>query len=412
MTATEDPHDKKVFISYASKDGLQHAVKVKEYLSSHGITVFLERHDVLVGTPPWIRIGQEIADADILVLVGTRCAYDSYGVRLEISAALNQKRPVVTLRHDDAKIIEILLALKYADFTSEEELNQICKRISNEFDSIIEGHRTSFLVIEQEAKKETQQRPLFYVASGYSSEPAADISGLNETTLRNALSSMNTGYESSTIVPYVASIRRFDIARDSENGFVQIGRYFFHPLESFVISDIVVLFDDIGKSVALGERNLINEKLLEHRSSVEVPVKEMTLQRIREIVAELRREGFSPNTMLAPIDQYSTCHMKWLREEPQVMQWQQPGLVLALDGETRLRVFWSNRYVPQDEFIILDSGIGVWVVKPDPQTGKAFTAMISRSRLYPETRVEVLAKTVARYDLKRPTGMRILTPSS
>lgn len=411
MTLDDNLHDKKAFISYASKDGIQHAANVKKYLSRRGITVFLEKHDVLMGTPPWIRIGKEISDADILVLVGTQQAYNSYGVRLEVSAALSQRRPVITLRHDDAKMIEILSALKYADFVNEEQLEKTCTRISDEFDSIVEGHRRDFLLTEQELQNLNQARPILYATSGYSPEPTSAVSGLNMKTVEGALTSMNRGYESSTIVPNVASIRRFDSTKDSAKDFVQIYRSFFFPLDSFIRDDVVVLLDDIGRSVALGERNLINKKLLEHRSDRGSVTAEMTLKTIREIAAELKQEGFSPNTILAPIGHYTNCHMNWLREEPQAMQWEQSRLVIALDGETRLRVFWSNKYVPQEDFIVLDSSIGEWVIKPDPETRKAFTSRISRSQLYPETRVEVLAKTVAYYDLKRTTGMRVLTPS-
>jgi len=55
----------------------------------------------------------------------------------------------------------------------------------------------------------------------------------------------------------------------------------------------------------------------------------------------------------------------------------------------------------------MDSKIGEWIINPGPE-GQALITRISRSRLYPESRVEVLAKTIVHYELQTPSGMRIL----
>lgn len=132
------------------------------------------------------------------------------------------------------------------------------------------------------------------------------------------------------------------------------------------------------------------------------------MKRIGEVVGELKNEGFSPNAMLAPLDMYVEYIQRWLAEDPRSIQWVgQPRETLVVDG-SRLSIFWSNNYVRFNDFAILASATGEWVIKPDPETGKALRVRISRSSLYPETRVEVIAKTVVHYELESPNGIRVL----
>lgn len=136
---------KKVFVSYSTKDGLEWAVKTKEYLTRRGVTVFLDKHDVKYASPGWIRIGREIDDSQIIVVIGTPESYYSYAMTMEIEAAINLKKPVITLRYGEAKIFEILYGPKFVPFDAEPELDMRCEKIVDDFDAIIQEHRTHML---------------------------------------------------------------------------------------------------------------------------------------------------------------------------------------------------------------------------------------------------------------------------
>jgi hypothetical protein len=397
---------RKVFISYSTKDGLDWAVRTKEYLTKRGVTVFLDKHNVKYGSPGWIRIGQEIHDSQIIVVIGTGESYYSYGMTLEIDAAINLKKPVITLRHDEAKIFEILYGSKFVRFETEPELDKRCEKIVDDFDAIIQEHRTHMLRFQQAAAGGgLPSQPATVL--GESTAPAPNILGLNVRKVKAGLSEIRTSYETRTVIPSLARVRRFNASQDSTKKFIQIHVSFFHPVQDFTEEQPVLLMFEVGMAIALGERNFINKHLFEKGPVIQIPKKEVTVQRIREIVSDLKKEGFQPNAMLAPLDHYVYYMQNWIQQDPHVFQWERPREFFTIGGEERLQVFWSNNYVPYNDFLIMDSRIGEWVIKPDAD-GQALTARISRSALYPETRVEVLAKTTVHYELKTPNGMRVL----
>jgi hypothetical protein len=400
---------KRVFISYASKDGLQHATKLKECFKGRGVDAFLEKHDVPLATPQWIRIGEEIKQRNMFVLIGTPAAYNSYGVKLEVSAAINHRKPVVTLKFNNSEIFAILYAPKFDHFENDADLQQLCEKITAQFDYIVEEHRRVLLEAEEEAKKQAQGRPQRFLTTGESTEPKENLEGLNHLQVEKVRASIMSSYESTTVIPSLAGVRSYNSNQDKGKEFSQIYVAFFHPVEDFKRENITVDFFQVGLSVTSGERNFINKEIFNRGPFKEISRTAVTVKAIRQMVSELKKEGFTPNVILAPVNLYVECLENWLKEEPGSLEWDTSSReTFVFDDFTKLRIFWSNNYVKFSDFAILDSACGEWVVKPDAQTGRPLTVRISRSTLYPETRVEVVAKTIVNYQLRRTRGIRIL----
>ena len=398
---------RKVFISYPTKDGLDWAIKTKDVLTHAGITAFLDKHDVKAGSPGWIKIGREISESQIIIIIGTAQSYYSYGVTLETEAALNLKKPIVTLRHDDAKIFEILYAPKFDPFETEEQLISRCSKITTDFNAIIEEHRIHMLRFQKDvADGGVPSQPT--VTTGITpAPPPPNLSGLYMDKVNRALTEIKDAYESHTIVPSLARVRPFDSLQDSTKEFTQIYVSFFHPVKDFIAPQPALMMVEVGMAVAYGERNFINKQLFEKGPVTKISQEEVTIQKIRDILSDLKAGGFQPNVMLAPLEHYVDFMQSWT--EQGCIEWRAPSReILLLDNETKLQVFWSNKYVPfHSDVLIMDNRIGEWIIKPAPN-GQALDVRISRSALYPETRVQVTAKTTVHYKLDQPSGMRIL----
>ena len=97
-----------------------------------------------------------------------------------------------------------------------------------------------------------------------------------------------------------------------------------------------------------------------------------------------------------------------LAEAPRSIEWQGSSRETLIVDDSRLPIFWSYNYVKFSDFAILSNTTGEWVVKPDPDSGRALRVRISRSSLYPATRIEIIAKTIVNYELRNPNGIRLL----
>jgi hypothetical protein len=405
--SSEHTSTRRVFISYATKDGLSYAQKAREALVSRGVDAFLEKHHVDPGGASWLRIGAEIANRDLFLLVGTPGTYFSYGVALEVECALNWKKPVVTLRFNDAQIFEILYGPKFDVFNDNSELVSACENVDKRFESIITEHKRHFLRTQAQAEGANAEPPVF-ILSGYQRLPTEDHSGLIKIVVENARKSIYRGYETKTLVPMLANVRNYSPSVDSDRQMTKISRSFYLPVETFQKPDTAVDLYSVGMEIALGERVFLNRKLFAGNPPKVLDDDRLQMQTLRQVVRELKDAGFQPNRMLAPVSRYTETIMGWMKDDPKTVKWDGPRLVLAPDTDTDVMIFWSNVYVQHEEFLILDSRIGEWVIKGDPNTGRAVTARISRNKLYPDSRVEVLANTEVDYELKRPEGLRIL----
>ncbi|HKM51637.1 MAG TPA: hypothetical protein VJZ75_10715 [Candidatus Bathyarchaeia archaeon] len=75
------------------------------------------------------------------------------------------------------------------------------------------------------------------------------------------------------------------------------------------------------------------------------------------------------------------------------------------DGR-ELRVHWSNKLAPLENFILVDPSATSWVVKPDEDTGERLTAAFVENDKEPSTKVDFYVRTVFASSMIDAKGIR------
>jgi hypothetical protein len=102
----------KVFISYATSDGLGLAGQAREVFQRGGHTVWVWHHDRRPGAFTFDEIAICIRDCDSMLYVCTRASGDSYGQAYERNTALSYKKEYIwTIVLEGASVPPALMAL-------------------------------------------------------------------------------------------------------------------------------------------------------------------------------------------------------------------------------------------------------------------------------------------------------------
>jgi len=191
--------------------------------------------------------------------------------------------------------------------------------------------------------------------------------------------------------------------------FAQIGMRFFAEPDIFIDSYsagttyISPEIFGVGRSIALGEEKYLVETLekgIKNRRDKQSLSFETISQAIREA-----GPSFAPSTVFIPLDFYLVLHAS--KEAKVCILYEDHDCFLFI-GSTKVRVFWSNKYVPFDSLIFVDQRLGEWIVKPDPVDKHWVTVDIRPAN----EKVDVIVKTVARYSILDPeAGLILKVPS-
>lgn len=146
----------------------------------------------------------------------------------------------------------------------------------------------------------------------------------------------------------------------------------------------------IGRNIAIQEEGYLVQKLADTIAN------RTSISRLsgHEIEEAIRHSQIKPNIVFAPIEYYTPLHM-----EPHLgmqIMYDKGGERLAI-GKMTIPIFWSNTYVPFNEFMFLESGLGEWVFKPDNESNWL------RMEVSPERKngkFEVTASTLADFVVK------------
>jgi hypothetical protein len=180
--------------------------------------------------------------------------------------------------------------------------------------------------------------------------------------LKKAMRTLKEAYYASSDFNKLVNV---DNARNEETGFQQLGFRHLIPREWFTREDVAidVAFEQFGANLALSETHHVIDKIFGETSIPKIDLG----QNVREGVVT-NVEAFSEtkqiNAMLAPIDHYVDMHMKWPVESQGKIRMDIRTGVLSF-CEIQPDIFWSNKYMPFDDFALIDRGFGNWVSKPD-----------------------------------------------
>jgi len=153
----------------------------------------------------------------------------------------------------------------------------------------------------------------------------------------------------------------------------------------------------MGWGVAFGERTYMFEVLKSNVPFIAGTASngESDFEPVIRAIETLAEAGYAPDILCAPI----SLMVEFIEAFGEEMRWgSHPRATLITPQGRELRVFWSNKFVTLDRFIVFDSAYSLWKVKPDPDTGHRLSVAIGELPEEPGA-VAWLAETVARYEL-------------
>jgi len=156
---------------------------------------------------------------------------------------------------------------------------------------------------------------------------------------------------------------------------------------------------ELGRSVALAEKRLVFENLQRIRArgqpiDAEVPNFEPVIAAVDNLI----NAGFRPDVLCAPIGLF----VSFAGDNSLDINWNaSPREVLVLSQGVSLKILWSSRSIPLDQFVVFDSRHAVWTVKLDPLTDRHLTVAIGETAPpSPPDGVVFLAETVVKYEIR------------
>ncbi len=234
-----------------------------------------------------------------------------------------------------------------------------------------------------------------------------NIGGLDASKLQSYAKMIADGYASNTVVAQVGQVSRWTSPNiDNFRGILLRTRRKKTELldPSFVFWNMY--FEDIGKAVANGERNYFFKALLRQAGFADGQ-----LARRQPDFSVIEREalrqadaGFIPSVLFTSIDLFRD----FIGHFDDRINWTHPqGRQLEINSTISLRLVGSHRWSPLEEFIIMSPKAGIWHVLPDLDTNEELAIAIGNSPSRPDE-VEVIAETVAKYELRERKAVSII----
>ncbi|MDZ7331147.1 MAG: toll/interleukin-1 receptor domain-containing protein [candidate division KSB1 bacterium] len=119
----------RVFISHSWHDN-DIARKIAEYIKRDGAEIWIDYARISGGESLPDRISEALEWCDVLVLVWSQSAANSYYVKLEWQSALDLKKRIIPCILDDTKRPAILRGFLYIDFQNfDHGYNELCRAL-------------------------------------------------------------------------------------------------------------------------------------------------------------------------------------------------------------------------------------------------------------------------------------------
>ncbi len=378
----------KVFISYTNidKKGGKFASGLWEVLREDYDTFFWDHSKKNnAGQNLKSLLARAVAAREIMLVVCTEAIRVSDGADDEFNLALLRGKLVIPLKYDDVQLPD---ALDMKIFEPFDDNN--CISCFHSLAKSLPGRYEKFLLMRQERengrnqfKKEIEERV-----------PPPSRIAPSSAKSKQLLQTIVRAYHEESVVDKVSMVRPYDDRRDSGLKFAQIGIRVPISRELADQTNRVVTVDELGASIALGERNYLHTFWLENTKIMTFPSQSFSLSGFQDALQQLSAE-MSPAVLLAPIEKYVAL-ASWSRDGSGEggIKWERHSTKFAMRDGRELRIFWSNKYAPLNEFILIDPAATLWIVKPDEETGDRLNAFFVQNANDPATKVDFYIKTV------------------
>ena len=212
-------------------------------------------------------------------------------------------------------------------------------------------------------------------------------------------------YNRISVLPDVVQMEDYDASRH-QGGFMQLPYRPLMDTTSFndptVVMDLV--FGEIGRDLAFSETKLIVERL---KSDVVTGPSATPIRGVVESVASLQSGGRIPSAVLAPVRFY----MDWYDElamtvgpQPFRIEKEEETTHLVFPDGLSLRLVWSNKLSPLDEFFVIDKRWARWVSKPNTHDRFEITERTAGNK------VDLIFRIVFKFDVQDAMAVRRFVP--
>lgn len=387
----------RVFISYTDidKKGKRFALKLGRVLKQCGYDIFLFDHSKKhhYGENIWNVLTHEIEKSPVLLIICTEAITLSYGSDFEINQALSRRKLIVPLQFDEAEV-PAALVIKTREQFDENNFESKFAAIAKELPEL----SRRYLRDQKQQEKAIEEFKRMPAIPPRVSPPEGG---------KQLLDSIVEAYQKGSVIECVSVLESFDISLHSALAFGVIGLRVPIPRDWIGDPGHYILVDNFGESVAWGERNHLRDIWREHVRTEIFSLSRFTFQEFRKILNDLS-SGMNAKVLLAPIDMFAKF-MSIIRSAPvevKALKWDAGKSFFVLEDGRELRILWSNKYAPLDQFVLVDPSATRWRVKPDPTTGDRLTAVFVENEKDPTTKIDILVGTQINAELVNPNGVK------
>ena len=166
----------------------------------------------------------------------------------------------------------------------------------------------------------------------------------------------------------------------------------------------------IGRSIGIGEEKHIVEKILADDSVDKVSVDVVDYRAIMNSASDLVVQMGRPVSdlhfaLFIPIDYMVTIYTEWTRDSAVSLRF--VGRDELILNRFSMKLFWSNKYIDYNDFILLERSLCRWIAKPSI-TNRLNVEITESGKL---GKVELRAQTEFSFTIRNPEKIRVLSPS-
>jgi len=192
-------------------------------------------------------------------------------------------------------------------------------------------------------------------------------------------------------------------ANPEEEGFLQIGFRHLVPKEWFTRKDIHIdlVFTQFAEHLHIAEEKYLINKIFE---DTRVPRVDLGDNALNDFIAQFKAfsQNHSIEAMLTPIDFYVPMHTDWLRQTNEIKMNLVTGELII--SKIKPYIFWSNKYTPFNDFVLINIEFGEWASKPNFNN----RLEIKMTKSDKEDQLDLLFLTRAKFEIVDPSKTLIL----
>lgn len=178
--------------------------------------------------------------------------------------------------------------------------------------------------------------------------------------LRKALGILREQYFKSSVIEKIVTVKD---ATD-EKAFSRLGFRHLIPKEWFTSKThyIDLVFEQLADNLAHSEYKIIVDRIFKSRDFPEIDIAENTPKELVEKSKEFSKNN-KIDALFAPINFYVDMYTEWYKEVPDFKVDFGSGAIFLV--EAKQDIFWSNKYIPFNDFAFIDKRFLEMTFKPN-----------------------------------------------